>query len=101
MATATYWVYVLRNLSGRLYIGLTGDLERRLADHNAGKSKWTAKHGPWGRVWQSGPMTLTEARKLENQLKRQHGGRGLFALTGFQSTSGFVSGAVPPKVVGS
>ena len=88
MATAIYRVYVLRNLSGRLYIGLTDDLERRLADHNAGKSKWTAKHGPWDRVWQSGPMTLTEARKLENRLKRHRGGIGFYTFTGLQRSSG-------------
>ena len=83
-----YWVYVLRNCEGKLYIGLTSDVSRRLGEHNAGISKWTKKNGPWDLAWQRGPMSLTEARQLENQLKRQRGGRGLFALTGLNRTTG-------------
>ena len=40
-------VYVLRNLAGRLYIGVTADVAVRLVQHNAGQSKWTAKYRPW------------------------------------------------------
>ena len=93
MATGICWVYVLRNASGRFYIGLTDDMERRLADHNGGRSKWTSKFGPWEIIWRQGPMTLTEARKLENRLKRQRGGRGFFALTGLPRSSGPAHGA--------
>lgn len=88
METGVYWVYVLRNASDKLYIGLTDDVERRLGDHNAGRSKWTSKFGPWARVWQKGPMTLTEARKLEIWLKRQKGGIGFYAFTGLHRSSG-------------
>jgi predicted GIY-YIG superfamily endonuclease len=44
-----YVVYVLRSLkdSNRFYVGLTVDLEQRLADHNEGKSGYTAKYRPW------------------------------------------------------
>ena len=69
-------------------MGLTSDLDRRLEEHNTGRSKWTRKHGPWERIWQQGPLTLTEARQLENQLKRQKGGRGFIALTGLVGESG-------------
>ncbi len=72
-----YRVYVLLNEQARRYIGLTENLERRLQQHNAGVSKWTKNRGPWKLVWQSEPMSLSDARKLENQLKRQKGGRGL------------------------
>ena len=82
MATENYWVYVLRNPAGRIYTGMTSDVARRVTEHNAGQSKWTSKFGPWELVWQQGPISLTEARKLENRLKRQRGGRGFFALTG-------------------
>ncbi len=82
MATGIYWVYVLCNPTGKLYIGLTEDVARRLNDHNTGRSKWTSKFGPWQRVWQQGPMSLTEARKLENWLKRQKGGIGFYAFAG-------------------
>ena len=88
MAAELYWVYVLRNPTGRLYIGMPDDLERRLTEHNAGESKWTSKFGPWERIWQQGPMSLTEARRLENWLKRQKGGIGLYAFTGLRRSSG-------------
>ncbi|NDV63625.1 GIY-YIG nuclease family protein [Puniceicoccales bacterium CK1056] len=47
-----YFVYVLENQKGRLYIGQTDNLERRLSQHNSpeGKNhlgKYTHKNGPW------------------------------------------------------
>ncbi len=82
-----YQVYVLQNPANRFYIGLSEDLERRLAQHNAGESKWTAMHRPWTMVWISEALSLTDARKLENLLKRQKGGRGFYQLTGLAPTS--------------
>lgn len=42
-------VYLLRSESdsSRVYVGLTKDLDARLAAHNAGKSKHTSKYHPW------------------------------------------------------
>ena len=77
-----YRVYILRNPQNRHYIGLSEDVSVRLEQHNSGGSKWTAKYRPWSLIWQSGELSLTDARKLENQLKRQKGGRGLYQLTG-------------------
>jgi predicted GIY-YIG superfamily endonuclease len=82
-----YHVYVLRNPDGRHYIGLTENAVRRLAQHNAGESKWTAQHGPWVLVWEGPAMSLSEARKLENLLKRQKGGAGFYRLTGLSPGS--------------
>lgn len=84
MTCNQYWTYMLRNPAGKFYIGLTEDPQGRLEQHNSGRSKWTKNRGPWKLIWQQGPMSLTEARKLENRLKRQRGGRGLFSLTGLQ-----------------
>lgn len=75
-----YHVYVLRNPSGRLYIGVTNDVNRRLSQHNAGESKWTAKYRPWELLWTSRSLNLGEARRLENLMKRQKGGDGLKTL---------------------
>ena len=77
-----YRVYIIQNASGRRYIGLSENVEARLAQHNDGMSKWTKGKGPWSLVWTSEAMSLSEARKLENHLKRQGRGSGFYALTG-------------------
>ncbi len=79
-----YQVYVLRNLQGRRYIGLSEDVSRRLAQHNAGVSQWTSRRGPWSLVWTSERLTLTQARQLESYLKRQKGGVGFARVTGLE-----------------
>jgi predicted GIY-YIG superfamily endonuclease len=68
------------------YIGLSENPAARLIQHYTGVSRWTRNRGPWKLVWESRPMTLTEARKMENQLKRQKGGRGFYQLTGLDSS---------------
>ncbi len=80
----TYQVYVLRNPHGDYYIGLSKDPASRLAQHNAGESRWTKSRGPWRLVWKSEALSLSVARKLENQLKRQKGGDGFFRMTGLE-----------------
>ncbi|MBC2601740.1 GIY-YIG nuclease family protein [Puniceicoccus vermicola] len=72
-----YQVYVLENAKERRYIGLSEDVDHRLGQHNNGESKWTAKHGPWKLIWTSSRLSLSEARKLENKMKRQKSGIGL------------------------
>jgi putative endonuclease len=44
-----HYVYILRSEHdpSRHYVGLTGNLEERLAAHNAGKVSHTRKHLPW------------------------------------------------------
>jgi len=88
MENQEYWVYVLRNAAGRFYTGVTADVSKRLEQHNNGESKWTSRDRPWKVAWRQGPMSLTEARKLENRLKRQRGGNGFFLLTGLPRSSG-------------
>ena len=78
----SYRVYVLRNPVGRFYIGLSEDTAKRIQQHNSGLSTWTKHRGPWELVWQSEPVTLAAARKLERLLKRQKGGEGFYRLTG-------------------
>jgi putative endonuclease len=86
--TKVYQVYVIRNAAGKFYIGLSENVQIRLQQHNQGVSKWTRHRGPWSLAWTSGSLTLSEARKLENQLKRQKGGRGFRELTGLSNSSG-------------
>ena len=44
-----YTVYILRsvNYPDRLYIGLTTDLEKRLASHNDNTSTYSKRYSPW------------------------------------------------------
>jgi len=43
------FVYVLENLkaTARHYVGLTSNVPRRLAAHNAGTSLYSARYRPW------------------------------------------------------
>ena len=82
------WVYVIQNTEGRFYIGMTTDLEKRLKDHNSGISKWTKHRGPWKLIWSHQCPTIGEARKLENQLKRQGRGSGFYKAIGLTPPSG-------------
>jgi predicted GIY-YIG superfamily endonuclease len=83
-----YKVYVIQNAEGRFYVGLSEDVENRLVQHNNGASKWTKSRGPWVLRWTSEAMSITEARKLENELKRQKGGDGFYRMTGLARSSG-------------
>ena len=79
-----YRVYVLQNGAGKYYIGLSDDVSRRLNEHNSGVSRWTRGRGPWSLVWSSDELCLSEARKLENKLKRQGRGSGFYSTTGLR-----------------
>ena len=84
----THKVYVIANPSGKLYIGLSEDITVRLQQHNDGVSKWTKGKGPWSILWTSEAMSLSDARRLENKLKRQGRGSGFYSLTGLPRSSG-------------
>ena len=48
-SSAMKYVYILtsRSTPGRTYVGLTGDPQRRLREHNGGKCAHTRKYKPW------------------------------------------------------
>lgn len=77
-----YRVYVIQSEAGKFYVGLSEDIHRRLLDHNEGLSKWAKGKGPWHLIWSSDSMTLSDARKLENHIKRQGRGRGFYQIIG-------------------
>jgi len=83
-SVAHYYVYVLWcPHHHRFYIGLTSDLCRRLAQHNQGISFWTRRYaGCWQLVFQRSFTSLSDARRFERTLKRQHRGQGFWTLTG-------------------
>jgi len=42
-----YFVYVITNPQGKIYIGQTGNIEKRMLDHNEGGNGYTSKFRPW------------------------------------------------------
>ena len=65
-------VYALKSVTaGRYYIGCTNDLERRLREHNNGKSTSTKAFRPWKLAYSQYFETLTQARQRERYLKAQ------------------------------
>ena len=67
-------LYMLRCRDGSLYTGITADLERRVALHQAGKgSKYVASRLPVEVVYQEGPFaTKGEALRRELCLKKMN-----------------------------
>ena len=74
-----YFVYVLRNAEGRLYIGFTSDLDRRVRRHQEGEAGWTRSRGPWTLVYHEAYTDRSEALRRERHLK---GGRANQELRG-------------------
>ena len=75
-AGGPFWVYVLENPQGRFYIGSTGNLTRRIGQHNpspvdSDSSKYTHKNGPWGLVYQEKCQTRREAMARERFIKNR------------------------------
>ena len=69
------YVYVLKTERGieRYYVGLSGDPETRLAEHNAGGSPHTSKWRPWVLIamfWFAGEQ---KAHAFERYLKTGSG----------------------------
>jgi predicted GIY-YIG superfamily endonuclease len=70
-----WYVYLLESeaVKGQRYIGVTNDLERRLAEHNAGKSAHTSKFRPWRIVTHVAFSDENKAALFERYLKSGSG----------------------------
>ena len=69
-----YYVYVLKSEQfDRTYTGMTADLNRRLKEHNTGKTKSTRPYKPWRLVYHELVEGALEARKREKYLKSAAG----------------------------
>lgn len=69
---ASCWsVYMLRDASNRLYTGISTDVQRRLAEHQAGKGARALRgRGPLQLVWQQSVGEQSLALRLEYRLKQ-------------------------------
>ncbi|MGH8280976.1 MAG: GIY-YIG nuclease family protein [Gammaproteobacteria bacterium] len=70
-AAKPYYVYLLECRGGRLYSGITTDVERRLEEHHGGKkgARFTRAHPPARLLASVKVATRSEALKLEAVLK--------------------------------
>ncbi len=70
-----YIVYILKSLvAQKTYVGFTNDLERRIKQHNSGKSYYTKRYKPW-EVYTEKFETFSEAERREKYLKSASGRR--------------------------
>lgn len=64
------FVYILKSCNFDMtYTGSTVDLERRLLEHNSGKSNYTRKHVPWEIIYTEEYGNLCDARLREKYFK--------------------------------
>jgi putative endonuclease len=82
-----YSVYVLVSLKdGKHYTGSTSNLERRIKQHNQGKTESTRRRRPFKLIYQEEHLEKEEAEERERFLKSGKGREELKQL---------LSGAVP------
>ena len=79
METRVYHVYILINSQGRIYIGQTDNLQRRLSEHNSivhNINKYTSKFpGPWKLIYSQEHPSRSSAMSREKWLKGTSGRR--------------------------
>ncbi len=71
-----YYVYVLYSKTlDKTYTGSTGDLQKRLSQHNAGESTWTKRGIPWELIYYEASHNELDARNREKYLRTGFGKR--------------------------
>ena len=71
-----YFVYILKSKNREIiYIGFTNNLERRVREHNSGKSKFTRIYKLWEKVYIEEYDNKADARKREKYFKLVAGRR--------------------------
>ena len=74
-------MYVVRCGDDSLYTGITKDVERRIAEHEAGRgARYTRGRRPIVLLRQVGPLTWSAALRLERDVKRVRGPKKLQVL---------------------
>ena len=64
-----YYVYIIRGVDDYYYCGLTGQIEKRLLQHQRGESRSTRKHKPFTIVYLKKVFSRKEARYYEKGIK--------------------------------
>ena len=64
-----YYTYILENPDGRLYIGQSDNVEKRLLRHNSNMVKSTKHKGSWKLIYSRAFAARSEAVACETYLK--------------------------------
>ena len=65
-----YFVYILQSMkNGKFYVGSSVDVEKRMMQHNAEKSRSTKAGAPWRIVQIESFATRAEATRREKKIK--------------------------------
>ena len=71
-----HYVYILKSEHFRKsYVGHTGDIRKRLIQHNSGESHYTKRYKPWILIYNEAFLSLEDAIKREKFLKSRSGRR--------------------------
>ena len=69
-----FFVYAIKSdVDGRIYVGFSSDIAKRLVQHNAGKTKSTKGFVPWKIIYTEEIIGRQNARNREKYLKSGSG----------------------------
>ncbi len=76
-----YFVYAIRSLKdGRIYVGMSENVAKRLNQHNMGSTKSTKGYRPWELVYSEKCVDRAKARDREKFFKSGSGKEALKRL---------------------
>ena len=82
-----WYVYLLRCTDNTLYCGITNDLDRRIAQHNAGTgAKYTRGRTPVILEAHTTVYSMGDALRLESKIKKQPRNRKIAYLVSHDAT---------------
>lgn len=91
-----FWVYILKCSDGRYYTGHTDNLDRRVAEHQAGGyCDFTSRRRPVTLVWSEYFQTRIEALEAEQRIKPWSRAKKEALIQGDRDALSFY--AKPPK----
>jgi putative endonuclease len=69
-----YFLYVLESVpTGKHYLGIAADVDRRLHEHNTKSGRWTSAYKPWRLVAKDEFLDRAVASRRERFLKSREG----------------------------
>jgi putative endonuclease len=94
----SWWCYILRCADGTLYTGISNDLDKRIAAHNAGTaSKYTRVRLPVTPVYHEASENRSEASKREAQIKHLTREQKISLINGAHKPAASLRKTVKPR----